>query len=130
MIYRLLNVEQDDFVASLLEELEYEIRNGENEKTRLENVVKSHKKTKGVEIQELVVQIANGYNMIEPIVESVLEGIIAAGLYDVIKGIVRRLSKTPDYASEKKIEIIQEDSEGHTCSLIITMREIVEKDGR
>ena len=50
MIYRLMNIENDDFIADLLKELEYEICQGEYEKIKLSEVVKSSNNTKGIEI--------------------------------------------------------------------------------
>ena len=61
--------------------------------------------------------------------DNILSGIVAAGLYDVLKYVVRRLRNTPEYAPEKKIEIIQED-DGHKEKRVITMQEIIEGDKR
>ena len=127
MIYRLMNIENDDFIAGLLKELEYEIRQGEYEKIKSSEVVKSSNNTKGIEIQELIIQITDLYNANRQFIGNVLSGIIGAGLYDALKYVVRRLSNTPEYAPEKKIEIIQEDDE-HKQKLVITMQEIIEKD--
>lgn len=127
MIYRLTNIENDDFVADLLKELEFEVRNGENERFRLSEVIKANSETKGIEIQELAIEIVNWCSANEQLFENILAGMIAAGLYDVLKETIRRLRNTPEYAQEKKIKIIQ-DNDGNRSELIITMQKIVEKD--
>lgn len=128
MIYRLTNIENDDFIAGLLKELEYEIRNGDYEKIMSSEMVKSSNNTKGIEIQELIIHIVDWYNANGQILENVLTGITVAGVYDVLKYVVKRLKNTNEYGPEKKIEIIQENEEGHKQKFVITMQEIMEND--
>lgn len=128
MIFRLRNVDSDDFVANLLEELEYEIRNSENKSFRLESVEKTGEQTKGININELAVQIITWYSDYKPAVDNIIQGLIAAGLYDILKNTLKSFNKIPEYTPEKRIEIIEEDDDGHKHRVIITMEDILEKD--
>lgn len=123
MKYTLINVEDDDFVAEVLSELNYEIRNGDNKGLEVVETVKSDSKTKGTEIAQLVIELGEWCVINAPLIENVVEGMIAAGLYDMIKLIIGRLKRTPEYIPEKKIEIIQEDSEGKKTTLKITIQD-------
>lgn len=130
MKYILQNVEDDDFVAEVLSELECEIGTGDSREMKVVETVKSDKVAKGVGIFGLVVEIAEWSKVNGPYLENIMIGMLASGLYDLLKMIINRLKRIPEYKPEKKIQIVQEDNQGNRIELVITVREFLEKDVR
>lgn len=130
MKYILKNIDEDDFITEVLSELNCEIRNGDNNDIKVIDTGKSDRKTKGIEISELIVEITDWCAENESLIEDVLGGIIKTGLCGMLKAIIRRLKKTPKYIPEKQIEITQEDSEGNRTTVKMTLQELAEKDER
>lgn len=129
MKYRLINIEEDDFIAEVLSELTYEIGFRNDERMKVTESARSKIETKGSGLGEILVEIVDWCNANEPVL-NVLEGVIAAGVYDMLKKVAARLRKAPEYIPEKKIKIVQEDSQGGRKEIEITIRDILEKDVR
>jgi len=130
MKYILENIEDDDFVAEVLSELRDEIFDEDNKNMEVTETVDSDRKTKGAEIFQLGIEIADWCMENASFLESVISGIVAAGLYEKLKTIIDRLKRTQEYVPEKRMLIVREDDQGRREQIEITMQEILEKDIR
>ena len=128
MIYRIRNIEKDDFIALVFEETVQNLKNAEEENSIiLKEVINENSHSKGSEIQEIVLLIQETWKVISPQVETVVLGLISAGFWDIMKGAIRKYRSLHEYSSTKMIEIEQEYIDGHKNKIKITIEEILDK---
>lgn len=135
MLYKITNTDRDEFISLILDEMERDLQTLETPDMKLQDVIKEDDETKGAELQAvllLVMQEIETFSpklvdMINHGLETVILGIISAGVYDLLKTAVQKYRNLKEYSPEKVLEIEMTDSVGKKITVRVSLGEILHK---
>lgn len=126
MIYKINNVNNDDFIALIFRELEANLK--ELNDTEIKTVKISNQK-KGLDFHSITM-LANQVNTLIPAISSggkeIALALLSSVIYDTIKSVILKYKRIEEYSDNKMIEIEITDSENKKIKVKISLKEFLD----
>lgn len=126
MIYKINNVNNDDFIALIFRELEANLK--ELNDTEIETVKISNQK-KGLDFHSIIM-LANQVNTLIPAISSggkeIVLALLSSVIYDTVKSVILKYKRIEEYSDNKMIEIEITDSENKKIKVEISLKEFLD----
>lgn len=123
MVYKLNNIDNDEFIALIFRDLEVNLK--ELKDIEIETIKSSNQK-KGFDFQSIVMLASQVNTLILNNGNEIILALLSTAIYDVIKAVILKFKRIGEYSDDKVIEVEITDAENNTIKVKISLKDFLD----
>lgn len=135
MKYKITNLRNDEWISYVFLEMEKSLRRNDGTDIKLIDTESVKCETKGIDIQSILMFVQQQAETFGPEILKaaeknvlpVIQSIVAAGIFELIKYQIQKYRRLKEYSPEKKIQIEITDDQNQTITFTMTVEEIMDR---